>query len=347
MSKYICDSCGAVDDTEHIHINLGSNNQKPNLMSVDMMGIDLCSDRHMLCSECNTGMWHGKFEKLPATINEEAISKFSKYNMVTQYDHDALCFMEDGVTLNPVYQLMYDQMHAYLERAKFDVGYEQELSMTIRLTNLAHNHPLYRVWSEHPENFNPHCLHELNLRNSRDIVLSIMDSPRDDERSNSALYHAVKMRHNDPDNSYEDLINHVTKTKKYITDFNPLSEMYVKVCLDSLPPKFMDYDGDTMHRKPKRPTQRRIPGIAHAAMMAAITMFNNKDSIVTPNNFKFPITSGPRSLADQEAIMKKAELKRKIKSLKKIKNLYPQRHDESEYTHKLEALQTEHDKIGS
>lgn len=102
MSLFVCDKCGTKENSNLI---LGVSNEKdlsyPNMSLTEMMGLKSkptkivvdgetkifkeATDIVMLCSECNTGKWHGEFEKQEPEDILPAL--FSKYNMLTIYDH--------------------------------------------------------------------------------------------------------------------------------------------------------------------------------------------------------------------------------------------------------------------
>lgn len=79
MSLFICDKCGCVDNTNLNHPPYdmqGIDEGFPNLHSMEMAGFRYAEDGitplsreepKLLCSECNTGKWHGEFAKCEAT----------------------------------------------------------------------------------------------------------------------------------------------------------------------------------------------------------------------------------------------------------------------------------------
>jgi len=80
MSLFICDTCGCVDNTScnnPPYDNVGLNPDFPNLHGMEMAGFGsdyeetgIRSPKQLLCSECNTGTWHGEFPKNKATEAE-------------------------------------------------------------------------------------------------------------------------------------------------------------------------------------------------------------------------------------------------------------------------------------
>ena len=110
MSKFICTNCGCVDRLQDIpttEMFKGMDEEGvldgnfPNMSKTEMMGqkskdtilvstgetYKYASDVRMLCSECNTGIWHGKFEKVMPTEEETLISLFSSYKAIEPFDH--------------------------------------------------------------------------------------------------------------------------------------------------------------------------------------------------------------------------------------------------------------------
>jgi hypothetical protein len=117
MSLFICQCCGCIEDDSLIKKDYNSskkhNVEFPNLSLAEMKGmgnsgveVDLTiayyhkwekylasidykqdTDIMMLCSRCNTGAWHGKFEWRSATDIEKEYAKYSKYNYCTYFDH--------------------------------------------------------------------------------------------------------------------------------------------------------------------------------------------------------------------------------------------------------------------
>jgi hypothetical protein len=117
VSLFICENCKTVENTACVDRNVDTNKDYPNLHMMEMQGhgnddiavnqyFKKASDILMLCSECNTGIWHGEFDKRTATVDEEKLSMFSKYNMITPYDHPEGSIFKDytkphGYGVNP------------------------------------------------------------------------------------------------------------------------------------------------------------------------------------------------------------------------------------------------------
>ncbi len=75
MSLFICDECGCVENSNlcSSFLPVGTNGC-PNLSTMEMQGFGkkyeetgIREDVILLCSECNTGIWHDEFIKKPAT----------------------------------------------------------------------------------------------------------------------------------------------------------------------------------------------------------------------------------------------------------------------------------------
>jgi len=86
MSLFICSKCSCVDNNNLI--KPGRSEKYPNLAQMSMMEItEINGKSRMLCSECNTGKWHGKFSKDMPTKIEKEYAKYSEYGFCTTFDH--------------------------------------------------------------------------------------------------------------------------------------------------------------------------------------------------------------------------------------------------------------------
>ena len=96
MSLFICDTCGCVDNTNCNNPPYDMSEidtDYPNMHSMEMAGFDTAyvetgirSKRVLLCSECNTGKWHGEFAKNKATEVEMIMGsqlRGDEYNIFT------------------------------------------------------------------------------------------------------------------------------------------------------------------------------------------------------------------------------------------------------------------------
>ena len=113
MSLFICSKCGAIENHSCVKGSLdGKITKYPNMHLIDMHGNDsdviFILDENdnevlfkrpdeimMLCSECNTGVWHGEFDKVIVSDDSEDmyLSRYSRYNYITKtgnHLHDVL-----------------------------------------------------------------------------------------------------------------------------------------------------------------------------------------------------------------------------------------------------------------
>jgi len=113
MSLFVCSNCGTVENDNLITTGLDNDRFFPNMHLMDMHG--LTKDRHslvelsnttlgdvkepeqvvMLCSECNTGTWHGEFSKSKATVDELLLCSVSDYRYITPFDHKPGYILKD------------------------------------------------------------------------------------------------------------------------------------------------------------------------------------------------------------------------------------------------------------
>lgn len=115
MSLFICSNCGCIENTKTIR-TLDKSTRSFKYLSKDgypcmgiaaMSGCGLGNDIDvsiirpdkpikkanevmMLCCECNTGLHHNLFPKEQANDLEKEIASYSKYNMITPYDHKGI-----------------------------------------------------------------------------------------------------------------------------------------------------------------------------------------------------------------------------------------------------------------
>lgn len=101
MGLIVCDECKCIENTNLTGV-INRDNLKegyPNLSFMAMRGFneakigDERGEIRMLCSECNTGTWHGEFEKRQATDIELALSELNS---------------EREITLHPLYRKSLD-----------------------------------------------------------------------------------------------------------------------------------------------------------------------------------------------------------------------------------------------
>lgn len=121
---FVCENCQTIECISLVNYVDKLNNNYPNMSFLDMIGvtsnnyfmhpnlvfndIDLnkfpapyyigamdnvefvksSEQIYTLCSECNTGKWHGLFPKETVNGEDKILSLASKYNMLNLYDHD-------------------------------------------------------------------------------------------------------------------------------------------------------------------------------------------------------------------------------------------------------------------
>ncbi len=112
MSLFICDKCGCVDNTS-LNTDLTDNTNYPNMGSMEMSGFgkkyEETGEREdiiLLCSECNTGVWHNEFPKEQATEIERIMAGqlegdmkgiFTFHPLWREYSNDPT-FSKDSLT---------------------------------------------------------------------------------------------------------------------------------------------------------------------------------------------------------------------------------------------------------
>ena len=65
MGIFICDKCNSLENSKFVNVDRVESGTHPCLSYYKMVSIN-----HYLCSECNTGTWHGKFMKRQPNIGE-------------------------------------------------------------------------------------------------------------------------------------------------------------------------------------------------------------------------------------------------------------------------------------
>jgi len=133
MSLFICSECQCVDNTNCCTIGLDKFEDFPNLSKMDMYGFDeeydktgVRSERRFLCSECNTGEWHGEFSKEKATEVEIEMGrqlKGDEHNIFTFHplwriyskdpDNFNMKLLEDYVFDTKTYQIRNSMEEAF------------------------------------------------------------------------------------------------------------------------------------------------------------------------------------------------------------------------------------------
>ncbi len=99
MSLFVCSKCKCVENTNLRSPSRDRDKSFPNIGVMEMHGIGKDEEKiapRFLCSGCNTGKWHGEFEKRPATDVEIAMAKsqdgncFSFHRLYREYVEDPL-----------------------------------------------------------------------------------------------------------------------------------------------------------------------------------------------------------------------------------------------------------------
>jgi hypothetical protein len=141
--------CGCIENTNLVDKNINTNPEYPNLHRMQMDGFDLDTGERgeirYLCSECNTGIWHGEFEKTEATENEKEVASYSKFNFITLFDHPDGC-LSGGFDK----YFVDDRYKLFVKLFGKDVNGE--------------NNKLFKIYLEDRKNFNICCLKELDKR---------------------------------------------------------------------------------------------------------------------------------------------------------------------------------------
>lgn len=134
MSLFRCELCGGIENTaccwdnkKEVITELSSEKgDYPNMGLMDMQGFGdefkldgivwkSKDEIKMLCSECNTGKWHGEWEKEYATAEEDVVANYSKYSFTTKFDHEDGVFKKDVIDIpnshNSELNIVYDVLH--------------------------------------------------------------------------------------------------------------------------------------------------------------------------------------------------------------------------------------------
>jgi len=144
MSLFICMKCGCIENTNLVSKNLDRNNKDyPNMSLMEMdCYLDVVDnkplDKYYICSECNTGKWHGEFEKSYPNEIEKEIAKYSERNMITPHDQPEGCIT--GVC---------DDYH---------VDERYKLFVKLFGKDVNKENTLFKIYLEDKQNFNIACL---------------------------------------------------------------------------------------------------------------------------------------------------------------------------------------------
>lgn len=189
MSLFVCSKCGCIENTatcsnselRTVYTAEIKDEDKffPHMGRMDMDGHDdediivngkvwkRKDEIKVLCSECNDGVWHGEFNKEQATEDELKLAAYSKYNMVTPYDHDkGVIFSTRGTyKLSTQYDLIHTAFRKLFNKTHTDA-----------LSNFKKNYfaLVYQVYLEDPMNFNFDLNYEdVDWKDSRAVMLYI------------------------------------------------------------------------------------------------------------------------------------------------------------------------------
>lgn len=219
MPLFICSECGCVEnshlvnktgkDTIYKHNNSipGEMEPKfyPHMDLTDMMASydheDILlngriykgkNEIKMLCSECNTGEHHNEFTKTEPTELDKEIALYSKYNMITPFDHEsgALIKCDDTISEYQVWD-KYRALH-YAFRDLFKTKYTDHIS------DFKKNFfPLmYHVLMEDRMNFEVHGTYErTNWNDEYDVLLHLRDAMTYEHESKSQTFNALMYKH--------------------------------------------------------------------------------------------------------------------------------------------------------
>lgn len=134
MGLLVCDECKCVDNTSCVSPDWENLNPDfPNMGGMEMHGFrekwdteKIREEEIILCSECNTGTWHGEFEKQPAGEIEIEMAKHMEGNVFSshylyEYDH-----IKEGVTLEDVIE--WNRSETESRKIVTDGGWAEQVS---------------------------------------------------------------------------------------------------------------------------------------------------------------------------------------------------------------------------
>lgn len=155
MSLYVCHECGCVENTGLVNkmledSKLDLNPDYPNMTLMSMQGADVkdltifdsntgkavvykkANEIKMLCTECNFGRWHNKFNKRKANDREIELAKYSMYNLITPFDHENGCITSvNDRELSYKVHPFYAGLHSYY-RELYSVAHTTMLANSMR-----------------------------------------------------------------------------------------------------------------------------------------------------------------------------------------------------------------------
>lgn len=237
MPLFVCEKCGCLENSHLVNKNLletkyNYRNMIPGEMVPEFYPCMDLRDMHghgesnillngqiwkdvketrMLCSECNTGTWHGEFYKDTAMEQTKLLSTFSKLNYVTPFDHDNEAFVKvtdiDSTSdCGYIPNLEYTYLHNLFKKT-FDINYNTPISdglkdLSKKLKPSPENYGMYKklnsfsllfnVFKEERENFHLYLqggFDHVNLdwEDPRDVSLIILDSIVDMNKANGLV----------------------------------------------------------------------------------------------------------------------------------------------------------------
>ena len=212
MSLYICQSCGCVENTAlcapYHQKDLVRNLDYPNMALMEMQGFGedetfVGKVMHyqwkrpnqilMLCSECNTGKWHGEFKKEKATDIDKVNALYSKYNSITPYDHEhgVLEGWDTDRAGRPTTCISGYKVTDVISWMTSQIAEQESISFE-QAAKLVTKHPLYKIYSEDIQNFNIDCLYHLdNSYTEKDLLLALKESQKDINKSKSQTFYKI------------------------------------------------------------------------------------------------------------------------------------------------------------
>lgn len=194
MSLFVCQKCNSIDNTAtcsgdhsptiYTAIVEDLNDFYPNMGGQDMDGHgdeDIvvngvvwkkADEVKRLCCYCNTGKWHHEFERCCASEDELKVAMYSKYNMITPFDHETGSITK--LNSSEEYQVVgsYDALHTIFREVFGKKHYEHMGSHTDSHFSIA-----YSVYKEDPMNFVPSTPYDdVDWLDRRSVGLWILDS---------------------------------------------------------------------------------------------------------------------------------------------------------------------------
>jgi len=146
MGLFICKTCGYIEDDRYCDEGIVYVDDKKMESEYPCLTLDEMKEGDkpkMLCSQCNTGTWHGHFEKRKPVPVEALVALFSRCGYITPEDH-IVKLIEDksipaGYNIEPI-------LYTMIKQAKGKIG----------------QHPLFPIYVKHRKSFNPKAVEMLN-----------------------------------------------------------------------------------------------------------------------------------------------------------------------------------------